>query len=294
MVPEGGLGDLGDIMMSRAGTVLTGRVTDATDNAPVADVSISISVPMPNAVQAARTGADGTFTLSDVPRGPQDLVVWHGDYDEKHVALTDGQTAVEVKLSRGVSIRGTVVTSNGQVPQDLTVAAYCGSLVRHGSAKIEDGRYELESLGLCPAWKVRIEGGHEASLSGFDVVTVAASKPGRYRADFVERASGVSFQVETVDWRGVPVQARVFLVDAALPSPRTLEQHQVFVAQNALRCDGNASPYSFDAVKPGQWRLIASPDRERAAVIEQLVNVTPGMQSTVTLTFPQNLPRMPP
>ena len=61
-----------------------------------------------------------------------------------------------------------------------------------------------------------------------------------------------------------------------------------------MRCDGNLSPYSFDAVKPGQWRLIAFPDRERAAVIEQPLNVTPGMQATVTLTFPQGLPRLPP
>ena len=102
---------------------VTGTITDRTAGAPISNVAITVV----GTTLGARSGADGKFTINEVPAGAQRLRAARIGYSpaDQLVNLTPGQTAtVNIALSTAtVTLDQMVVTGYGQQRRsDLTGA----------------------------------------------------------------------------------------------------------------------------------------------------------------------------
>jgi iron complex outermembrane receptor protein len=80
-------------------SAVTGTVTNAATSAPIEGAIVLLDLPAEG--REATTGADGTFTIPDVPAGPHHLIVTAPGYLAAHsdLTLTAGQAAtLDVKL----------------------------------------------------------------------------------------------------------------------------------------------------------------------------------------------------
>ncbi len=108
------------------GTVLRGRVTDAKTGRAVVEANVSASAAGgPGGLPAGLAGldgaglltdADGRFEIEGLATGKVTLRVDHTDYEDRTetVELKEGGSTVEVALSRGVALAGTVLSSTRQ------------------------------------------------------------------------------------------------------------------------------------------------------------------------------------
>ena len=108
-----------------AGTVLKGRVVDARSGRPVVEANVvATSAGAPGAFPGLAgldaggllTDADGRFEVEGLAPGKVSLRVDHVDYEDRSetVELKEGGSAVEVALSRGGALGGTVLTASRQ------------------------------------------------------------------------------------------------------------------------------------------------------------------------------------
>jgi protocatechuate 3,4-dioxygenase beta subunit len=84
-IPASGLLDLGDLSLSRGGTV-RGRVVEAETKKPVAGASVRSFGGLPGAIALAaaattRSAPDGTYVLKGVPLAATSVMAFHPEYD---------------------------------------------------------------------------------------------------------------------------------------------------------------------------------------------------------------------
>ncbi len=171
---------------------ITGRVLDANDSTPLADVQVR-AMPVLGAPTDARatvfttSAGDGSFTIEHVDRGSYTLSAETEDAGVTRIVTTGGATDVVIPVDKGVTISGAVVTKVGDPVPAFTVTAYR----REGAARgleaarsivdpsgrfaihVRRGELDLEAWasGWAPAEPVRIA----ASASVHDVKLVLAA-----------------------------------------------------------------------------------------------------------------------
>jgi hypothetical protein len=108
------------------GSALKGRVTDAKSGRPVVEASVSASAaagqggPPPGLIGldggGEPTDADGRFELDGLATGKVTVRVDHPDYEDRTetVELKEGGSTVEIALSRGGTVGGTVLSATRQ------------------------------------------------------------------------------------------------------------------------------------------------------------------------------------
>lgn len=189
-----------DVRLSR-GAILRGQVVDASTSRPVPGASVSASsgegVRGPALAllggDGTLTDADGRYEIGGLEAGRHRISVRHADYAEAVEvveAAPDPGTGPTVRLSRGGSLSGTVVTTAGQpVPGasvDLMASGEAGFMGGGGQETQTDdaGRFRFDRLQP-GRYRLRatVRGGPTAS-------TEAVLAPGSPAADAVLTVAG--------------------------------------------------------------------------------------------------------
>jgi len=185
--PERGVLDLGDVPLARGG-VVRGRVLDADTDKPVEGARVRTlgGVPAQLAMLelwTARSGPDGTYELTGVPRGAARVVARHADYAFPHSTrdllaaargngeplLAPGERVAEhdVRLRPSAGVTGTVLGPGDDPVAGARVEALPGSELDNllGTAPPPaftgpDGAFTLGGLARGDA--VRLEATHRA------------------------------------------------------------------------------------------------------------------------------------
>ncbi len=123
---------------------VTGQVLDEGGK-PIAGVKVLVHLG-PGPVPEGRSRADGTFTVRGVPKGKHRYEVLHDSYAPKWGEVKTPGT-LEVRLSRGASLRGDVVDENGR-PVSTEIVAFSRDLTaqnKYGESD-ERGAFAFEGL----------------------------------------------------------------------------------------------------------------------------------------------------
>ncbi|MCP3168500.1 carboxypeptidase-like regulatory domain-containing protein [Myxococcus qinghaiensis] len=150
--------DLGDLVLE-AGRRVRGRVVDATTSAPVAGARVSVRLTRPARVAGSEGGGvpelasiqtdpSGTFEFESVESGPLSLDVAHSGYLPLQQQLGSGDAPLELRLSSGARLEGTVKDRDGRpanvvlrvIPMDEQKRPSAG--LRH----VKDGAFEVGGL----------------------------------------------------------------------------------------------------------------------------------------------------
>ena len=174
-----------EIALSRGASV-TGTVLDE-QGSPVREAQVML-VREPLNVQrsavsatrvgpmAATTGDDGAFTISGIEDGPATLIVRRAGFATVRRAIdVDGTANLDITLSRGLTLSGTV-TLRGKPAPGASVDAITSAIdADHQSAVADDqGRFTLQ--GLVPA-RYTLNANFENHHAEFPNVDVPASTP---------------------------------------------------------------------------------------------------------------------
>lgn len=120
-IPQGSEGASVDIALER-GSSLSGYVLDAATGEPVAGAAVGEKIygaPMPafHVVRSVTTRSDGSFELTGLPSERVTLSINAPGYlAEEREVLPLQQGALEVRLSKGGSVSGVLLTSDGVTP----------------------------------------------------------------------------------------------------------------------------------------------------------------------------------
>lgn len=142
-----------------SGVKLTGRVT-GPNGAGLSDVSVRV---MPSATGAfAMRGMDpntvtdqnGEYTLETLLPGEETVQFSHAKYvsTRKQVTLKGRETRLDVQLSSGLRVTGTVVTESGAPVPDAQVEAMSSGLGMQQARTNASGQFEFENM---PAGRYR-------------------------------------------------------------------------------------------------------------------------------------------
>ena len=152
------------------GAPLTGLVVDKASEAPVAGAQVN-SAPKAkgdgSSGRSTKTGADGRFQLEVAP-GDYTVSVGADGYAWSHQEISVGDAGNDVRLvlSRGLSIRGRVVTASGQPAGGCPVSLKALALNKEGLetfvVTLGDGSFEIKGL---PSGSYAVSAG--SSLAGF-------------------------------------------------------------------------------------------------------------------------------
>jgi protocatechuate 3,4-dioxygenase beta subunit/uncharacterized GH25 family protein len=145
-----------EIVLDR-GIVVTGRVTDEA-GAPLSEASVFAMNEETGGIGSrsatrvgpgnARTGADGSFTISGLQAGPihvtarrEGFVPYRKTYDAESLA------PIEIRLERGLSLSGIVQRNGKPLPEVEVGATTAASGGDHQSARTDaQGRFQLHGL----------------------------------------------------------------------------------------------------------------------------------------------------
>lgn len=264
---------LGDVKLEK-GAPISGRVLDAVTKDPISGAVMSVGGA------DHLTGKDGTFTSSEAAAGDVEVRFSHPRY----VPLTRVTTApgeLSVELTPAARAVGELVTANGALPLGLDVWASSeqGSLL----VPVERGAFATEHLAD-GRWLLRVVGD---DASGFETVELDIKGGGNRQVVLVERAAGVTFEVETFDREGAPTPSNVLLVPRAVTAPPNEEELQRMLRRPSLIADATARParYRFLNVAPGAYTLLANA-RGRVWMVALPLLVQAGM-SPVSVAFEQ-------
>jgi hypothetical protein len=112
------------------GGALSGRVIDAETRAPI------VGAVVRQMIRELRTGADGRFTLGDVPHGPQTIVANAPGYAPAvhSFTMTDAPQELEIALPRGtmVHVRLVDAVSGQPVPGGVAIADQAAAQILTG------------------------------------------------------------------------------------------------------------------------------------------------------------------
>ncbi len=267
MPPGGEL--VGLRLVLERGATVTGQVLDA-EGQPAAGVSVRVLEPaaasrLPG-VMSARTGADGSYVLEEVPPGLR-IVVAERKGSEKaarEIQVTAGVNLLDLRLARaGVRVSGRVVDASGSPVPGAIVELLDETEVRSGPAGqsgedggfvldgVRDGRYLLRASAAGYAGTTRRE---PLEVAGLPVsgIEVALSRGSTVRGELLG--------LETAQRALVRVVASRKVNDYAL---------------GQVRHDGS---YRIVNLGPGVWDIRAvAPDGPQA---RGRVTLAPGVTET--------------
>ena len=279
--PEGDV----EVPMTRE-RVLTGRVVETGDRAPVAgaqlelsqqrEVTVGGSMQMSLATSLGGTESDqqGMFRIPGLAPGSYSLTAQASGYRTAELAVTVPETGdpepILVEIERGHAVDGVVLSADGQPVGGATVMAtpaasqgfehLIGSnpSVQSGA----DGRFRLEGLS---------EGRHQVVASLDDdrvteVITVPVTAPVELR---LERGRKITGRV--VDPDGQPV------ANAEVGAFASSSGVFAMIEPTTSQADGR---FRLEGVAPGQYRVYA--DSDVGAASEQ-VTVVDDADATVEL-----------
>jgi hypothetical protein len=134
------------------GLGVEGRVVDAS-NRPIADVAVHFGDDTRKPVEDV-TDPNGQFSITDLVPGPILLTASHSEFVDRTVEVSPGDppSDIEIVLSRGARIDGTVVMGDQPVPDALVVAGALGrGGFQHSVVTDAAGRFALAGLPPGPA-----------------------------------------------------------------------------------------------------------------------------------------------
>lgn len=192
-----------DLVLVVADAVLAGTLDD-TSGAPVAAATIEIIGGSADG-RAGVVGADGTFSIDQLPAGALKIRIRHPDYPTKEMEVTasDGRERVRLRLPLGGAVEGAVIEETSAAPVagvTVTGAGPGGATAEATTDKL--GRWKLGPLEA-GAWKLAVK------IAGFlpvsRAVDVAAGRtPGQatLRDIRIELARGATVGGTVRDARG--------------------------------------------------------------------------------------------
>ncbi len=258
-----------------AGVHLTGRVT-GPDGTPLGDVNVRADTSGNGAFAmwgpetTAVTDANGEYSLETLPPGEVTVAFTHASYvaSRKQVTLKGRETKLDVQLSGGQRVTGTVVTEQGAPVADAQVSAH-GSAMRGASAVTNaGGMFEMEAL-----------------------------PPGRYRFSASKKGVGEG-SLDDVEVSG-PQQVRITISAGATIYGRILGLPPEELGRVAIEAYGDRRSVSGTADSAGNYRLQGTPTGNVMIYAEvesqgsapqrstqmRTVDVAPGGSENVDLTF---------
>ncbi len=270
---------VGDVEVAmESGVRLTGRVT-GPDGSPVSGVSVretSASNPgarfMPGMGSSATTDPNGEYVIEAIDPGDKTFSFSRQNYlpVDKTITLSGREARLDVQLSSGLTLTGTVAADNGTPVADASVNATSASEAGFGRGSRTDGNGNFQINGLAP--------GH---------YTVTASKPGL--------ASGVlrDFDITTGAPARVVMKAGGTIV-GQVTGLTALELENTTVIANGPNGGGTAEvdssgSFRLEGAPTGTVRVSARTGRgmggggKTSAV--QSVQVDPGSAVTVNIVF---------
>ena len=228
------------------GVKLTGRVT-GPNGAPVAGVTVREDTGASGnrvmrinpADSVTVTDANGEYTLDALEAGDKTFAFNHPDYlaESKQITLSGSSARLDVSLSTGVRLTGSVVSEAGPV-SDAIVNAMSAANSGFGKSARTDGGGNFQMEGLAP--------GH---------YTITATKNGYANGtlrDF-DVASGVPAQIRMTS--GGTIMGHVTGL-----SPKELENANVFANGPTGQVNGpvdSSGNYRIDGAPTGTVRLFA-------------------------------------
>lgn len=252
--------DLGDVVLTRQGRVVRGRVFDAVSGEPIGAAELSLG-DAELSMHKALSSADGTFELGPVPARDDAIEVTHGRYRAARVAFEAASNQpLEVPLQPAPWIRGGVLTRSGAVPAGLFVRATAPGR-EPSSADVVGGSYQLGPLEP-GSWVVVLGRGEDVEpvpdTSVFDAVRVSLVEGQGAVVDFVERTGGHSFTVERVDSSGAPSPGGVWLVPGRPAVPAGKDQFHAMLAEARVVQGQPIAPgvLRFSAIPAGEYSLV--------------------------------------
>jgi large repetitive protein len=137
------------------GVTLTGRVT-GPNGAPVSDARVGLVISAGSRAFglggriSSTTDSRGEYTIEALPAGEETIAVTHPRYTDvrKTVALKGRETRLDIQLSSGITVRGTVVSESGSPIADAFVEAreLGGGIGMHRARSDANGAFEFEAL----------------------------------------------------------------------------------------------------------------------------------------------------
>ena len=136
-----------------AGVRLVGKVT-APNGSPLSDVRVQVA-PSPTgsfartgSIASTSTDANGEYTLDSLESGEETIEFEHPKYVamSRSVALKGKETRLDVQLSGGITVSGTVTTDSGMPVADAEVGAFASGGTMRNARTNASGQFELESL----------------------------------------------------------------------------------------------------------------------------------------------------
>ena len=199
---------------------IAGRVISGSDGSPVPGAEVLV---------AGNTGRrqiasadDGTFAFSDLDPGTYTLKARMGPYLGSHpnpmsLAPAQSLTGIEVALSRGRTLTGSVHAKDGTVLSEVSVAA----LIQPAAISRADreGRFRLEGM---PASTIQLRAVSRQALAGQSVDATSGDVEG-IRLVLEEREDTAAITGVVLDSKRNPVpEARVVASTGAAPTAPTV------------------------------------------------------------------------
>jgi protocatechuate 3,4-dioxygenase beta subunit len=211
-VPPGRDLDVGDVRLE-PGRQVRGRVVDAATSQPIEGVLVRVNLPQAGLWESERaplametTASDGTFTLPLLEARPLELALVHEGYPHQRQPFGADDEILEVRLSPGATVEGTVTDSTGRpvdtnvmlVPLDLHNGNPV-ALMPNGSAysaQVSQGHFKVGSVPpgdyVVSAFAMM---GAEGRRVEFLAQRVRLPPMGRVTVALTERAGSASVQL---------------------------------------------------------------------------------------------------
>ncbi len=154
------------------GATLRGRVT-TTAGQPLADANVTAT---PNADEAAaETDENGEYALAPIEPGPVVVEFSHTGFVTERKSVTAADTTrVDATLSRGLALRGVVLSDGAGVPQASVLASGPGDASQFATSNADGG---FEIAGLTPGHYRVSASADDAGTAQIDDVDVQKAGP---------------------------------------------------------------------------------------------------------------------
>ncbi|HXI03686.1 MAG TPA: carboxypeptidase regulatory-like domain-containing protein [Candidatus Saccharimonadales bacterium] len=285
-VPAGGEIEEIRLLLERGATI-QGQVTDDR-SVPVAGARISrqreeaggMRIAIGPGGEGTYSDGDGYFSMDGLERGPMTLSVTHDGYEPAQVAVdtTSDVEGLNVVLSRGGTISGTVLLADGGTPVaeasvTLAAAGAPGLMDRKSAISDPDGSFSFEGLAAGRyALTIEARGLQTASLDSIVVQAGTPTPPVEVRL-----TGGVTLLGTLTGVR--PEEMGDFSIRAVPAS-----SGGGFGTSSAVDADGR---FEFHGLAPGTIRLIASSGFLTGRTASKSVEIPTGVDSMETvLEFP--------
>jgi len=298
-------GETRELLVTLArGASVSGRVLDET-GAPLGDVHLRLDparVSMSEIQQAerrsreARSGPDGAFAFGGLAAGEYDLVAAAADRRPASTELVlergEARDDVELRLERGLAVRGRVVDTGGEPlararvmayipPRLLDVSSYFDMQNRVEVHADEDGVFEV--FGFEPGDTVRVD----VSAPGYVKARAQARPDGEAVVAVLERASTITgIVVSKVD--GLPVEEYVLQLSPAdglfdVTDPMSYGEALTDLMQ-PRRIRDPEGRFSLEGVDPGEYELgVVADDHGRELLPDVVVEAGEDLHGLVVM-----------